>query len=61
MLQKYNVFLKKYLKFESLVSDDLVLYGQDYMARDLQHRIRNKVATTHPRYHTENKYIKMGI
>lgn len=52
---------QKYLKFESLVPDDLVLYGQDYMARDLQHRIRNKIATTHPRYHTENKYIKMGI
>jgi hypothetical protein len=56
-----EVLEEKYLKFESLIKDDLVLYGQDYMARDLQNRVKYKIATTHPRYSSRNKYINMGI
>ena len=52
-----EVLEEKYLKFESLIKDDLVLYGQDYMARDLQNRVRDGYALTHPRYKTLNKYI----
>ena len=52
---------QRYLHFESLIPNDLVIYGQDYMARDLQHRVREKIGTTHPRYSTKNKYIIMGI
>lgn len=56
-----EVLEEKYLKFESLIPDNLVLYGQDYMARDLRDRVRNNIRTTHPRYSTKNKYITMGI
>jgi hypothetical protein len=48
---------QKYLKFESLVPEDLILYGQDYLATDLQDRIRNNNRQTHPRYSSTNKYI----
>ena len=48
-----------WLRFESMVPEGLVIYGQDYMARDMQHRIRDKVKYTHPRYKTTNKYINM--
>jgi hypothetical protein len=51
----------KYLKFESLIPKDLVLYGQDYMARDLQNRTRNNIKLTHPRYSTQNKYINLNV
>lgn len=55
-----EVLEEKYLKFESLIKNDLVLYGQDYMARDLEQRIRNGLRVTHPRYQTQNKYVKIG-
>jgi hypothetical protein len=48
---------QKYLEFEKLIPDDLVLYGQDYLATDLQDRIRNDNKRTHPRYSSTNKYI----
>ena len=47
-----DVIEEKYLKFESLVPENLILYGQDYLANDLQSRIRNKNIETHPRFNT---------
>lgn len=47
----------KWLVFQSLVPEDLILYGQDYMARDMRSRIRDHKALTHPRYKTYNKYL----
>lgn len=55
-----EILEEKFLKFESLVPDDLSLYGQDYMARDLEQRIRKNIRLTHPRYKTQNKYINIG-
>lgn len=55
-----EVLEEKYLKFQSLIKPNLVLYGQDYIARDLQNRVRDKYELTHPRYNTKNKYIKIG-
>ena len=48
---------QKYLEFEKLVPDNLVLYGQDYLAIDLQDRIRHNNKRTHPRYSSTNKYV----
>jgi hypothetical protein len=47
-----------WLKFESQIPEDLILYGQDYMARDMQQRIREGVEMTYPRYYSTNKYIR---
>ena len=47
----------KWLVFQNLVPEDLILYGQDYMARDMRSRIRDHKALTHPRYKTYNKYL----
>jgi hypothetical protein len=56
MMLHWNVDIDQieemYLKFESLVPDDLVLYGQDYLANDLQDRIRYNKSETHPRFVT---------
>jgi hypothetical protein len=49
---------QRWLKFESLIQSDLVLYGQDYMARDMRARVREGKATTHPRYTTSNRYVR---
>lgn len=46
-----------WLKFESLVPEDLILYGQDYMARDMESRIRKGIRVTHPRYISNNRYV----
>lgn len=48
-----DIIEEKYLKFESMVPDDLVLYGQDYLANDLQDRIRYGRKETHPRFSTK--------
>jgi hypothetical protein len=56
-----EVLEEKYLHFESLVPDDLAMYGQDYMARDLEQRIRHNIKLTHPRYKTNNKYINLNV
>ena len=50
-----EILEQKWLKFESLISDDLVLYGQDYQARDMDFRRKNQLKTTHPRYETQWK------
>lgn len=50
---------ERYLNFEKLVPEDLILYGQDYMARDLNERIRNGKRLSHPRYQVNNKYMLM--
>lgn len=52
-----DIIEQKYLKFESLVPDNLVLYGQDYLANDLHERIRNNYYETHPRFST--KWVKL--
>lgn len=39
--------------------DNLAIYGQDYLARDIQFRVRNDLKLTHPRYETNNKYVNM--
>jgi hypothetical protein len=43
---------QKYLKFESLVPEDLVMYGQDYLANDLHYRKLYNQSETHPRFGT---------
>lgn len=45
-----EILEQKWLRFQEMVPDDLVLYGQDYLARDMQTRIKNKINYTHPRY-----------
>ena len=52
---------QKWLAFEKLIPRTMAIYGQDYMARDIAHRLRDNLSTTHPRYKTNNKYINMGI
>lgn len=52
-----DVIEQKYLEFEKLVPENLVLYGQDYLAQDLQERIRMKNFRTHPRYFPTDKYL----
>lgn len=63
MMLHWNVDIDQieqwYLKFESLVPPDLVLYGQDYLANDLQGRIRGGEVETHPRYKSSNKYLNI--
>ena len=51
-LESIDVIEEKYLQFESLIPYDLIIYGQDYLANDLQHRIQNKNIETHPRFNT---------
>lgn len=48
-----DIIEQKYLKFESMIPDDLVLYGQDYLANDLQSRVRHGHKETHPRFFTK--------
>lgn len=49
---------KKYLEFEKIIPEDLVLYGQDYMAYDIQSRIRYGIKAEHPRYKSTHKYLE---
>lgn len=48
---------QKYLNFEKLVPDDIVLYGQDYLANDLEIRIKKGYSETHPRFETAYKRL----
>ena len=61
MMLHWNVDIdaieQKYLEFEKLVPDNVILYGQDYLAQDLQDRIRLKKFRTHPRYTPTDKYV----
>lgn len=61
MMLHWNVDIddieQKYLDFEKLVPNDLVLYGQDYLANDLESRIRNGNIETHPRFKTVYKKL----
>jgi hypothetical protein len=50
-----EVLEEKWLRFESMIPKDLVLYGQDYLARDMKVRIENNIRITHPKYATEWK------
>jgi hypothetical protein len=50
---------QKWFDFEKLIPEDLVIYGQDYLARDIQFRVRNNLKLTHPRYENNNRYLKM--
>lgn len=52
-----DIIEQKYLNFEKMVPDNLILYGQDYLANDLSDRIRNKKTETHPRFLT--KWLKL--
>ena len=52
-----NVIEEKYLQFESLIPDDLVIYGQDYLANDIQMRVREGRRETHPVYKTAWKRL----
>lgn len=56
-----EILEEKYKHFESLIPNNLTLYGQDYMARDLQNRVRDNLKLSHPHYKSTNKYINMGI
>ena len=48
---------QKYLNFEKLLPDDIVLYGQDYLANDLEIRIKKGYSETHPRFETAYKRL----
>ena len=48
---------QKYLNFEKLIPNDLVLYGQDYLANDLEIRIKKGYSETHPRFETAYKRL----
>jgi len=41
---------QQWLKFEAQIPNDLVLYGHDYIAVDMNSRVRDNVQLTHPRY-----------
>jgi hypothetical protein len=56
-----EIIEQQYLKFQNLIPNNLVLYGQDYLAQDLNRRIRSEQYSTHPRYASTNKYVNMGI
>jgi hypothetical protein len=47
-----EVLEEKWKTFEKLIPEDLVLYGHDYVAMDMNTRVRNGNATTHPRFQT---------
>jgi len=61
MMLHWNVDIdeieQKYLNFEKLVPSDLVLYGQDYLANDLEARIRKGTVETHPKFVTKWKNL----
>jgi len=61
MMLHWNVHIdtieQKYLTFESLLPKDIVLYGQDYLANDLQDRIHHGITETHPRFSTAWKKL----
>ena len=61
MMLHWNVHIddieKKYLKFENMIPNNLILYGQDYLANDLNNRINCSSKETHPKFIT--KYIKL--
>ena len=61
MMLHWNVDMdtieQKYLTFESLLPKDIVLYGQDYLANDLQDRIHYGITETHPRFSTAWKKL----
>jgi hypothetical protein len=40
----------KWKRFEEQIPSDLVLYGHDYIAVDMNSRVRDGVKLTHPRY-----------
>ena len=46
-----------WLDFENLIPPDLALFGQDYMARDMQKRVQLDNVSTHPRYISKNRYV----
>jgi len=52
-----EIIEKKYLKFESLIPKDLVLFGHDYLANDLAERICDNLKETHPRFETIYKTL----
>ena len=45
-----EVLEEKWKAFESLIPEDLILYGHDYVAVDMTERVRNGKQTTHPRF-----------
>lgn len=61
MMLHWNVDIdeieKKYLEFEKLIPNDLVIYGHDYLANDLYNRVKNSMPSTHPRYRSTYHYI----
>jgi hypothetical protein len=56
-----DIIEQKYLNFESMIPEDLVLYGQDYLANDLQSRVRGNNLETHPRYKPSDKYVLLEL
>ena len=47
-----EVLEEKFKKFESLIPDNLILYGHDYVGVDLNERVKHGRRTTHPRFQT---------
>jgi len=47
-----EILEEKWKVFAEQIPDDLVLYGHDYVAVDLNESIRNGHSTTHPRFQT---------
>lgn len=43
----------KWKMFEEQIPKDLILYGHDYLAVDMQERVRKNFKTTHPKYYSK--------
>jgi hypothetical protein len=56
-----EVLEEKYKNFMNLCPKDIALYGQDYMARDLNNSIKNNQLLTHARYQSFNKYVTLSL
>ena len=49
---------QSWLKFQSLIPKDLILYGLDYLTNDMMYRIKNNLLDTHVRYkQNKKKYV----
>lgn len=55
-----EVLEEKFKNFAQLCPTDIALYGQDYMARELAKSIKEGIFFTHPKYHSNNKYINLN-
>jgi hypothetical protein len=48
---------QSWFKFQTLVPKDLILYGHDYLAIDMNDRIKNNLLNTHVKYLGNKKHV----